>query len=154
MPHPVSSDRIWKEEEPRNYYDGGNDGLSLGGAKFRLGTALGMLEALETVRQDVIPGFKVPVMINHGTDDKSVLIDGSIYLFENCATPAEDKTLNKVSLLYLSHHMLFSFRLGPIVLTIAWAQIEGGYHDLYSQKDAEETMKLELKWINEQLAKK
>jgi hypothetical protein len=101
MPHPVTSDRIWKEEEPRNYYDGGNDGLSLGGAKFKLGTALGLLEALESVRQDVIPGFTVPFMINHGTNDESVLIEGSIFLFENSATPAEDKVLNKVCRTFL-----------------------------------------------------
>lgn len=127
MPHPVSSDRIWKDKEPRDYYDGGNDGLSLGGAKFSLGTALGLLEALESVREEVIPGFKVPFSINHGTADESVLIEGSIFMMENSATPDEDKILNK---------------------------IEGGYHDLYSEVDAEKTMMLELNWIKEQIAKK
>lgn len=127
MPHPVSSDRVWKDEEPRNYYDGGNDGLSLGGAKFRLGTALGMLEALECVRQEVIPSLTVPFSVNHGTHDESVLPEGSKFLMENAQTAAEDKVMN---------------------------DIEGGYHDVYSEKDAEQTMMLEIKWVNEQIAKR
>ena len=127
MPHPVSSDRIWKEEEPRNYYDGGNDGLSLGGAKFSLGTALGLLTALEAVQAKAIPGFKVPFSINHGDKDESVLIEGSDFMMEKSDTPAEDKVFNKIA---------------------------GGLHDVYSEVEAEETMKLELNWINEQIAKK
>lgn len=127
MPHPVSSDRIWKDEEPRSYYDGGNDGLSLGGTPFSLGTALGLLTGLEAAQAEAIPGFKVPFSINHGDKDESVLMDGSIFMMEKSDTPAEDKVLNK---------------------------IEGGYHDVYSEKEAEQSMMLEIKWINEQIAKK
>lgn len=126
MPHPVSSDRIWKDKEPREYYDGGNNGLSLGGAKFCLGTALGLLEGLEAVRE-VILGFKVPFSINHGTEDHSVLMEGSTFLMEKSDTPPEDKVLNK---------------------------IEGGYHDVYSEAEAEKTMMLEIQWIKEQISKK
>ena len=92
-----------------------------------IGTGLGLLEATEAVRAEAIPGFKIPFSINHGTADAAVLPKGSEFLFENSDTPPEDKVYNK---------------------------IEGGLHDLYSEKEAEQTMQLELDWISKQIAKK
>ena len=127
MPHPVSSERIWKELEPREHFSNKSDGLTHGGKPFCLGTALGLLTALETVREEVIPGLKIPFSINHGTHDEAVLIEGSEFLWDRSDSPADDKAFNK---------------------------IEGGFHDLYSELEAEKTLGLEIKWIKEQIAKK
>jgi len=126
MPHPVSSERIWKELEPREYYSNKNDGLSKGGKPFCLGTALGLLTALESVRADIIPGFTAPFSINHGTKDYAVLMEGSEFMMEHAKTPKEDAVLNK---------------------------IPDGYHDMYSELNAEEILDLEIKWIQQQLDK-
>ena len=92
-----------------------------------MGTALGLLEALEAVREETIPGLTIPFSVTHGMEDQAVLPEGSFFLMEHSQTPAEDKQFNK---------------------------IEGGYHDVYSEKEAEQTMMLEVKWIKEQIAKK
>lgn len=66
MPNPISPERIWRDEEVRKYhtrprhYEMKLDG---GGIPFRLGTAVNLVLALEVVRKDVIPGFKVPFCI-------------------------------------------------------------------------------------------
>lgn len=127
MPHPVNPDRIWKEEESRIYHTTRTHGLGKNGEPFCLGTAAGLLGAIETVQADVCPGFSVPFTINHGTKDYSVPLAGSEYLMEKSATPPEDKVLNK---------------------------IEGGFHDLYSEKEGPEYMQKEIDWINGQISKK
>ncbi|CAB9527221.1 Monoglyceride lipase [Seminavis robusta] len=126
MPHPISSERVWKEPEALEYFENLKDGLSLAGVPFCLGTALGLLEAIETVQAQAIPGFTIPFSINHGTEDYGVPISGSEYMMDKADTPAEDKALNK---------------------------IEGAYHNLYTSEDAKDRMNLEMKWIKEQIEK-
>lgn len=121
MPHPVSAERIWKDEEARAYHsdDDQSYGLSRGGKPFCLGTAVGLLKALEAVRE-IIPGLTVPFCINHGDEDLGVPLAGSEYMMMHAKTDKKDKTLNVV---------------------------KGGYHDLYSGADAKELMSEQIEWI-------
>ena len=123
MPHPISADRIWKEDEPKAYYQGDRHGLSRGGVPFCLGTAVGLLSALE-VAQSLFTAFSAPFTINHGSDDYGVPMGGSQQLYKLCKTPASQKTL----------HI-----------------IPDGYHGLFSQLDAEDTLGNEIKWIEKRI---
>ena len=94
--------------------------------KFCLGTALGLLLALQSV-QEVIPEFLMPFHINHGTEDHGVPITGSEFMCEASQTPKEDKKLNR---------------------------IEGGYHGLFSEKDAPKYVESEMRFIEKLISKK
>lgn len=128
MPHPITAERIWKEPEARAYYTDPAEkrGLAGGGMKFCLGTALGLLLALQSV-QEVVREFSVPFHINHGTEDHGVPITGSEYMVEVSQTPKEDKKLNR---------------------------IEGGYHALFSEKDAPKYFESEMRFIEKIISKK
>ena len=128
MPHPITAERVWKEPEARAYFTDPVEmrGLDGGGMKFCLGTALGLLLALQSV-QKVIPEFQVPFHINHGTEDHGVPISGSDFMVEASQTPKEDQVLNK---------------------------IEGGYHGLFSEKDAPEYVDSEIRFIDKIISKK
>ena len=121
MPHPITSERIWKLEEPRKYFSDHKEmhDLSRGGVPFCLGTALGCMLSLQDA-QKCVPNFKMPFHISHGTSDYGVPISGSQFMFDSSQTPDADKQFNPV---------------------------EDGYHALYSQLDAEQTMKHEIDWI-------
>jgi len=120
MPHPVTAERTWKNDEARAYYaHNSNHGLTKGGKPFCLGTADGLLNALQSA-QELFPTFCVPFHINHGSDDYGVPASGSEELFKLSKTPESDKELNIIS---------------------------GGYHGLFSQLDAEETMRHQVDWI-------
>ena len=123
MPHPISVDRVWKEDEPKAYYQTERHGLSRSGVPFRLGTAVGLVDALECA-QKIFPAFSAPFHINHGSDDYGVPMSGSQKLFKQCKTPARDKELNIIA---------------------------DGYHGLFSQLDAEETMDHEIQWIEKRI---
>jgi len=125
MPHPITPERVWKEAEPReNYTDQSKiHGLSKGGKPYCLGTAAGLIAALQSA-QELFPTFRVPFHINHGSDDYGVPFSGSQQLFKHSITPTSDKELN-------------------IVI--------GGYHGLFSQLDAEETMTHEIEWIEKMI---
>lgn len=121
MPHPITPERIWKEVEARTYYTNQEEmhGLSVGGSPFCLGTAVGLLGALQTA-QSLISTVGVPFHINHGSDDFGVPLSGSERLMEQSQTAASDKVLNIV---------------------------QGGYHALYSELNAEDTVNDEIQWI-------
>lgn len=121
MPHPISPERGWKEAEPRDYYtdQSQSHGLSKGGVPFCLGTASELLSAMEAARL-LIPTFSVPFHINHGSDDYGVPLGGSQFCFKNSKTPTDKRELNIVA---------------------------DGYHGLFSQLDAKETMQHEIDWI-------
>ena len=127
MPHPISPDRIWKNEKviqeftsPRH-----KDRLLSGGGKpFRLGTALGLLRALERVRDTAIPGLNVPFFVAHGTHDFGVPIAGTEYLVQHSSTPEEDKCV---------------------------LVIDGGYHCLLAEDDREETAGAVIDWMNKRI---
>jgi alpha-beta hydrolase superfamily lysophospholipase len=77
--------------------------------------ALNLVLALEAVRGQAIPGFKVPFCIVHGIEyDAAVPIAGSEFMMKTAATlVAEDKELHPM---------------------------EGGYHDLLAEPSAEEVI--------------
>lgn len=125
MPHPISADRIWKEEEPRTFHSDKSRmyGLTYGGYPFCLGTAVALLVALQEAREKAIPGLDCKsLLVHHGTSDYGVKIEGSDYLMEHCNT--QDKKLVKV---------------------------EDGYHDLFSGDDAEERVQEQLEWMEKRL---
>jgi len=128
MPHPITAERLWKEDEPRAIMmDKTNEyGLSNNGVAFCLGTATGLVNAIEA-GQALIPNFSVPFHINHGSDDFGVLLSGSQELFDLSKTPASEKQLNIVA---------------------------GGYHALYAQLDAVDTMNHEIEWIEKMIKAK
>ena len=123
MPNPVSSDRIWRDEEVRKIRSSPRckeRGLEGCGSPFRLGTALNVLVAMEEVRNHAIPGFQVPFCILHGTLDEAVVIRGSEFMMDKAETPMNDKELHR---------------------------IEGAYHDLFGDPLAEECMAHSWQWI-------
>jgi alpha-beta hydrolase superfamily lysophospholipase len=129
MPNPVSAERIWKDPEvlarrtaPR-WKEMMVDGS---GRPFRLGTAVGLVVAMDTVRAEMA-GFKVPYCIVHGTEDAGVLIEGSEYMWDKTATPAADK---------------------------AFKRQEGGYHDLFSDPTAEDSVQFTVDYIKKRIAAK
>jgi alpha-beta hydrolase superfamily lysophospholipase len=129
MPNPVSAERIWKDPEvlalrtaPR-WKEMMVDGS---GRPFRLGTALGMVVAMDTVKKEM-PGFKVPYCIVHGTEDAAVLIEGSDYMWDKAATPAEDKVFKRQ---------------------------EGSYHDLLADPTAEDSIQFTVDFIKKRIAAK
>lgn len=128
MPHPITSERVWKEPEPRAYFSNKEEmhDLSRGGVSFCLGTAVGLLKSLQQA-QIISYDFNVAFHISHGDQDYGIPLSGSQHLMEHCQTPAGDKCLNV---------------------------IQGGYHGLFSQKDAEDIMNHELEWIQTMMQKK
>ena len=97
MPNPITSERIWREEEARAYFSNPDNmhDLAHGGAPFCLGTALGLLSALKEA-QKISYTFTLPFHITHGDKDYGVPISGSQHLYENSQTPPDKKSLNVV----------------------------------------------------------
>ncbi|VEU34547.1 unnamed protein product [Pseudo-nitzschia multistriata] len=125
MPHPITPERCWRETEPRAHFTDQSQihGLSKGGKPFCLGTAVGLLSALQA-SQVLIPIFCLPFHINHGSDDYGVPLSGSQSCFTNSKTPDSEKELNIVP---------------------------GGYHCLFSQLDSKSTMQHEIDWIEKKI---
>jgi alpha-beta hydrolase superfamily lysophospholipase len=123
MPNPISPDRISRDKKVSKIWSSARCiemGLEGGGSPFRLGTALNLVVAMEEIRNNAIPGFKVPFCILHGTADYGVLIQGSEFMMDKADTPMDDKE---------SH------------------RIEGAYHDLLGDPLAEKCMEHTWKWI-------
>ena len=114
-------DRIWRDERAKAWFSGEEytkHGLDEGGKKLLLGTALGVVVAMENVCKEVIPNFSSPFCIIHGTDDDGVPITGSEFMMKTATTPEEDKELHP---------------------------LEGTRHDTLSDPRAEEAMG---HWVN------
>lgn len=129
MPHTVSPERIWKDEAVRRANTAERKismGLQSGGSPFRLGTATGLLGALEEVREVVIPGLTVPFAVAHGTDDHAVPIVGTEFLLDRSATPEDDRAVRRVV---------------------------GGYHDIMSEETNEETLMFFITWMEGRISK-
>lgn len=129
MPNPVSPERIWRDKEvlkirtDRRSVEMGIDGS---GMPFRLGTATNMIDAMEAVRESVIPKLEVPFCVVHGVEDVGVPIAGSDYLYGAAATPNDDREYHR---------------------------IEGAYHDMLSDPTAEESMGYFVGFVKKQMAK-
>jgi len=130
MPNPVSPDRVWKDEKVRIQVTTGREvtmGLCNGGQAFRLGTAAGLLSAVEKVREVAIPDLKVPFAVAHGTDDYVVPITGTDYLLEHAHTSEEDRAVRRVI---------------------------GGYHDFLAEDTGADTIMFFTNWMNSRISKK
>lgn len=130
MPNPVSAERIWSDEEVRahftdqRFYEMNLEGC---GRAFRLGTAVNLLIAVESVRKSVVPKITIPFVVCHGTQDMAILMKGTNYLMEHAQTPEHDRT---------------------VLLQ------EGAYHDLFSEPKRDDCMAVYIQFLNEQCAKK
>lgn len=123
MPHPISPDRIWRDARVRERHTSEEVRamrLSSGASPFCLGTAAGLIKGLAFVREHVIPGFKVPFSVCHGTNDWGVKIEGTEFLIEHCLTKEEDR---RVKL------------------------IPGAYHDLLGDPTREDTVDFHIQFI-------
>ena len=130
MPNPVSPDRIWRDPqvlELRTDPEYAGNKIDGSGLKLRLGTAVAVLQAVEDVRDSVIPSLSLPFLTLHGTADEAVLPQGSEFLFHMAATPANDKS---------------------------YVPKEAAYHDLLAEPEnvAEECVQAILDWIHLRLS--
>mmetsp|Transcript_41831 Transcript_41831/g.100832 ORF Transcript_41831/g.100832 Transcript_41831/m.100832 type:complete len:406 (+) Transcript_41831:90-1307(+) len=97
MPHPITPDRIWRDQGAREHFtsdDYQKYGLGEAGKKLRLGTALGCVVAMENACNHVIPQVSSPFCIIHGTKDEGVPIAGSEFMMKAAVTPEQDKELH------------------------------------------------------------
>lgn len=127
MPNPVSADRIWRDPLVLAFYTDPTNPATIvdgSGLPFRLGTAVELLRATEDVREIIIPQLTTPYMILHGTEDFSVPISGSEFLFENSLTSADQKE---------------------------FIRIDAAYHDLLADPAAEIVMGNVMNWINRRI---
>jgi acylglycerol lipase len=114
MPNPVSTDRIWRDEEVRKANCSTlSRKLDSSGTPFCLGTAAQLIRALQVLRDVVIPKLKAPYIAIHGSADYAVPVSDVDYLEQYAATPKADRTV--------------------VIL-------EGAYHDLLADPAAEETL--------------
>jgi len=128
MPNPIPPERIWKIEEVRKNNSSPEVrelGLSAGAVPFRLGTALGLLKAMEHVRNQVIPGLNVPFSVCHGNEDWGVKKEGSELLLKICDTKEEDRDVRFV---------------------------DGGYHDLMSDPTRVENIEFHIRFIEQRIS--
>ena len=127
MPNPVSADRIWSDPEVRSAF---TDKRSVeatmegGGRAFRLGTAVNLLQALEDVRQNVVPQLKIPFCVCHGKADEAVLVEGTKYLIQHAQTPEKDQA---------------------VLLQ------EKAYHDIFSEPTRDEALRFVVKFLDERI---
>jgi len=99
MPEPVTAERIWRDPKIMECYQDPEKvktGLDAYGIKFRLGTAVGLLQAMEKGKTS-IPDITTPFCVVHGDKDAAVPITGSAFLFEKSATPSGDKEFHTIS---------------------------------------------------------
>lgn len=125
MPNTLPPERIWRDPVVLDVH-GGRERESMlggGGTKFRLGTALGLVVALEECR-GMIPSFNVPFCVAHGTEDAGVPIAGSELLCEQCQTPSSQREFFRV---------------------------KDAYHDLLGDPAAEDVMRFCSNWIEKRL---
>jgi len=99
MPDTVSPERIWRDPKVCGCYQDEKHSkmqLDCAGAPLRLGTAVGMLLAMDDVKT-YIPSFATPFCIVHGDSDEAVPIVGSETLFEGSSTPLSEKEFHPLS---------------------------------------------------------
>lgn len=99
MPDTVSADRVWRDSRVCDYYTRPRKiemGLDKIGAKFRLGTAVALLKALEEARKNAIPGYEQAFLVLHGSDDIAVPLAGSELLVKNASTPDDQREFHVI----------------------------------------------------------
>jgi alpha-beta hydrolase superfamily lysophospholipase len=128
MPNPVSTDRIWRDKQVLQIFDSKERreiGIEGGGKPFRLATAVGMLEAMRQLREDIIPNLTVPFCVSHGDEDCAVPMVGTEFLLKKAATPENDR---------------------------AFQRLPGAYHDLMSDPVAQETLDFMIQFADKHIA--
>jgi len=100
MPNPIDPNRIWSDPEVKEMQTSSSvrqAGLQASGCPFRLGTAVALLSAMETVRENSIPGLNIPFCVAHGENDGGVPIEGTEkVLLAKSSTIEEDKSFLKM----------------------------------------------------------
>lgn len=129
MPDGVAPDLVWRDPavvELRTDQNNAATKLDGTGTLLRLGTASNIVDALENVKNEAIPGLDIPFMILQGTEDAVAPIAGAEFLFANAATVTSDKE---------------------------FLRKEGAFHDLTAEPDsiAEECLQDVANWINKRL---
>ncbi|CAB9496899.1 Monoglyceride lipase [Seminavis robusta] len=128
MPNPVSADLVWRDKRVLDVFDSKERrafGIDGGGRPFRLATASGMLEALQQVREDIIPTLTVPFCVLHGVKDYAVPISSMEFLLEHAATPEADRESKR---------------------------FPEAYHDLLNDPVADETMDIMINFVEKRVA--
>jgi len=128
MPNPISPDRIWVDQKVRALHVAPRTKemcIDGSGRPFRLGTAVNMLEALDSVRASIIPGLTVPFCAIHGVKDAGVPVEGTDYLNAYAATFQGQR---------------------------AYHRLEDAYHDLLGDPAAEKTMQYMIEYMDNQIA--
>lgn len=129
MPNPVSPDRIWADKNVLKLHMAPRDvemQIDGSGRPFRLGTAVGLLLALQDSRSLSIPGLTVPFCSIHGVKDAAVPVAGTDFLADQAATPKEDCSVYR---------------------------LEESYHDLLGDPAAEQVMDLMIAFMDDRVAK-
>ena len=101
--------------------------LKIGGKPFRLATAVGMLDAMELLREEIIPNLTVPFCVMHGEQDIAVPISGTEFLLEKAKTPKTDQ---------------------------AQERYPDAYHDLMNDPVAEKVMDFMIEFVNKRVTAK
>mmetsp|Transcript_30718 Transcript_30718/g.46547 ORF Transcript_30718/g.46547 Transcript_30718/m.46547 type:complete len:388 (-) Transcript_30718:1855-3018(-) len=128
MPNPVNPERIWREAEACKLHTDPQYkkmGLDTAGTPLMLQTAAECMSAVDEIQKDVIPNLKTPFCCIHGKKDYATKVEGTVYLEEKALTPKEDQSV----------HCL-----------------EDGYHDLFADPLAEQTMTILTTWMNDRIS--
>jgi alpha-beta hydrolase superfamily lysophospholipase len=125
LPHRANPKNNWKHEKIMKKFHSDREKemrLQNAGNRYRLGTALGLLEAVKAVHSTVIPGLNVPFSVAHGTKDVGIPASGTEYLLETASTPLKDRRVRIV---------------------------DDGVHDLLSEDCREKTVEFFVNWMND-----
>jgi alpha-beta hydrolase superfamily lysophospholipase len=77
------------------------------------------------VKADVIPGFTVPYCLLHGTEDFACPISGPEFMWKTAETPEAEREFHR---------------------------LEGSYHDLFADSEADKSIQITLNWVEKRLA--
>lgn len=119
MPQPVSAERIWRDDEIRAAATGPEE-LGNKGNPFRLGTAVSLLWAIETMQRRC-SDITFPFAIAHGSEDAAVPLEGSQLAIQDSKTEQKDKELRVFEGAY--HDLLGDPDTGKVVdFLFGWAE--------------------------------
>ena len=135
--------------------------LSAGGLKLCLGTALGVVNAMEKVREEAIQGLSVPFYVGHGTVSASLqAMQAQIYIYT-----ISTKAFSLHTFFYSRFNLYLQNDFGvPIAGTEYLLEhsatpeddrcvniVEGGYHDLLSSEMREKVIGSMIEWMDSRI---
>mmetsp|Transcript_3809 Transcript_3809/g.6502 ORF Transcript_3809/g.6502 Transcript_3809/m.6502 type:complete len:385 (-) Transcript_3809:133-1287(-) len=96
MPNPVTAKRVWRDPEvyklamhPKKDVWGIDDSTK----PLCLETGVQLLDAMEALKNDVIPHLTIPFSAIHGVADKAVLVESTRHLEKFAKTPESDRSV-------------------------------------------------------------